>query len=69
MKSNFSFYKENDSDKVWWVDIPDDEGTFAFSFDKKKIYYLFGDYPDKLTEEELEIFNKENPYWVNFFSV
>ena len=39
-----------------------------FTFDKKKIYYLYTDYPNKLTPEEKEIFDKENPFWVDFFS-
>ena len=37
------------------------------SFDKKKIYNLFADYPHNLTAEEKEIFDKENPYWCDFF--
>lgn len=60
------FYKNNESDKVWWLDV-DEAGTMAFSFDRKKVYYLFQDYPYKLTGEELEIFNAENPYWASFF--
>lgn len=40
----------------------------AFSFDRKKIYNLFKDYPYNMTEEEIEIFKKEEPYWANFFS-
>lgn len=29
------FYKENPSDRVWWVDTSDRVGLFLFSFDKK----------------------------------
>lgn len=38
-----------------------------FSFDKVKIFNLFEDYPHNLTPEEKEIFDKENPYWKEFF--
>lgn len=62
-KKGMEFYKDNEGDKVWWVDIPDDIGTILFSFDKKKLYNLYSDYPEKLTKEEKEIFDKENPYW------
>ena len=67
MASKCSYYKENESDQVWWLDIPGDIGTIVFSFDKKKKYYLFCDYPDKLTVEQWMIFNAENPHWVDFF--
>ena len=62
-----NFYKENANDKVWWIDNPDVIGEFLFSFDKKKIFNLFQDYPWKLTIEEKALFDKENPYWANFF--
>lgn len=61
------FYKNKSNDKVYWLENLDKIGEFLFSFDKKKIYNLFRDYPHALTKRELEIFNKENPYWVNFF--
>ena len=61
------FYKNTDTDKIWWVDKPEQEGEFLFSFDKKKIFNLFRDYPHNLTAEEKEIFDKENPYWAEFF--
>lgn len=61
------FYKQKDTDSVWWVDDTEHVGRFLFSFDKKKVFNLFSDYPDKLTQEQLEIFNRENPYWVEFF--
>lgn len=62
-----NFYKEQDSDKVYWI-ASDHIGEHMFSFDKKIIYNLFADYPNNLTEEQVEIFDKENPYWANFFN-
>ena len=66
------FYKENEGDAVWWVDKYDDDGypvvgEHLFSFDKKKIFNLFKDYPHELTNEQKEIFDRENPYWADFF--
>lgn len=61
------FYKNNPSDKIWWLDNPDVVGEFVFSFDKKKTFNLFADYPHNLTPEQKEIFDKENPYWKDFF--
>lgn len=63
----YEFYKENKGDKVWWVDNYDKLGEFLFSFDKKKIYNLFADYPYRLTPEERAILDTENPYWADFF--
>lgn len=62
------FYKENKESKVWWIDRLDSLGERLFSFDRKKIYNLFADYPHNLTNEEVEIFDKENPYWKKFFA-
>ena len=42
-------------------------GDHVFSFDKKKAYWLFRDYPWALNQYEKEIFDKENPYWKEFF--
>lgn len=61
------FYKENRGDKVWHVDFIKQCGMHAVSFDKKRILFLFGDYPLKFTPEQKELFDKENPYWANFF--
>lgn len=64
---SLEFYKNNDGDKVLWVDDPENIGTFEFTFDRMKIYNLFSDYPHHLSTREVEIFNRENPYWVDFF--
>ena len=64
---NNSFYKQNESDTIWWVNNPDRIGEFLFSFDKKRIFNLFADYPEKLTAEQKKIFDDENPEWANFF--
>lgn len=64
----YEWYKNNDTDKIWWKDIYDRVGLWVFSFDKVKEYNMFRDYPYKLTEEEIEIFDRENPHWAEFFS-
>lgn len=63
----YDFYKENDNDRVWWVNTVDKVGLYLFTFDRKKIYNLFSDYPHNLSPEEKKIFDKENPYWKKFF--
>lgn len=78
----YEFYKENPKDKIWKVthyilydknkevvegNIEIIAGEILFSFDKKKIYNAWIDYPHNLTKEEKEVFDKENPYWKDFF--
>ena len=67
LKGYSDFYKETEESKVWWIDKLDVKGENLFSFDQKKIYNLFADYPHNMTEEEVEIFNQENPFWRDFF--
>ena len=62
------FYKDSEESKVWWIDKIDVRGELLFSFDQQKIYNLFLDYPHNMTEEEVRIFNSENPFWRDFFS-
>ena len=63
----YDFYKNEPTDQIWWVDNSDVRGEFLFSFDKEHIFNLFADYPNKLSPEQRRIFDKENPYWVDFF--
>lgn len=78
----YEFYKDNSEDRIWKVThyrLYDKEkgfvdgnidvvlGEILFSFDKRKIYNLWIDYPHNFTKEEKEIFDKENPYWRDFF--
>lgn len=78
----YEFYKENEHNQIWEVEhyiiidttkkvAPDNVdgiiGELLFSFDKKKIYNLWKDYPYNFTEEEIKIFDKEQPYWAEFF--
>ncbi len=67
IKERFSFYKENDTDKMYRVDFPDMDGWLAVSFDKKKVLFLYKDYPQNFSKEEKAIFEKEEPFWASFF--
>lgn len=64
MKNNW--YKNEPTDTIWWKDN-DQIGVWEFSFDKEKTFNMFQDYPEKLTKEQKDIFDKENPYWKEFF--
>jgi hypothetical protein len=63
-----NYFKHNPTDAILWVDTSDRDGEFIFTFDKKTFFNLFSDYPDKLTPEQKKIFDKENPFWADFFS-
>ena len=64
----YKFKKNNPNDVIWWVDNANDvKGEWLFTFDKKVFFNMFRDYSDKLTEEQREIFARENPYWADFF--
>lgn len=65
--SSDRWYKNEPSDKVWWLDTDDIIGEFIFSFDQKKKFNLFADYPAKLTPMERQIFDADNPFWKEFF--
>ena len=68
MANKVIFYKKNLKDKIWWVDNGGDvKGEMVFSFDKKKLYNLFKDYPQNLSKEEKEIFDSENEFWKEYF--
>lgn len=69
------YEKEHPNDQIWWLRYytVDDDGIYIpivgnmdFTFDKKTIFSFWRDYPDKLTAEQKEIFDRENPYWANF---
>ena len=63
------FYKRKPKDKIYWYEFQESSiGIHIFSFDKKKVYYLFQDYPDNMTPEEVALFDKENPFWAEFLS-
>lgn len=60
-------YKAHEGDQAWQIHYPNSVGKLAVTFDKKKILNLWRDYPENFTSEEKEIFDRENPYWANFF--
>lgn len=68
MEQSNKFYQNSPDDQIWWVDNPDTVGEWLFSFDKEKVFNMFADYPHNLTAEQKAIFDKENPFWKEFFS-
>ena len=52
--------KYDENDKIWWIDVGL-IGPRLFTFDLKKVFNFWSDYPDKLTPEQRRIFAKENP--------
>ena len=67
MAQSNKFFKNDPADAIWWVDTSDRDGVWEFSFDKKNVFNMFEDYPHKLTPEQKRIFDKENPFWADFF--
>lgn len=63
----YYWYKEHDGDQVWWLSNFDKIGQWVFSFDRQTAFNMFRDYPEKLTPEQKAIFDRENPYWADFF--
>lgn len=59
--------KNKADDKIWWLDNSETIGEWIFSFDKKKEFSMFRDYPYALTSEQKRIFDEENPFWADFF--
>lgn len=68
MERSSKLFKNNKTDRIWWVDNADDvKGEWIFTFDKKKFFNMFQDYPWNLSPAQKKIFDKENPYWADFF--
>lgn len=67
MAQNYKFYKEHPSDKIWWVYTEDIIGELKISFDKKTVINLWTDYYS-LSPEQKALFDKENPFWADFFA-
>lgn len=69
MAQSNKFFKNNENDIISWLDNSKEvKGEWIFTFDEKEFFNMFADYPHKLTKEQKEIFDKENPYWKEFFS-
>lgn len=55
------FFKRKKTDTIWWTENLETVGELLFSFDKKRIFNFFRDYPHELTPKEKAIFDEENP--------
>lgn len=64
---HFSIYKDGDNEKLWHVDVIDEngfdvtpKGPYLFSFDGETVYNFWSDW-DKFTDEQKKIFREWNP--------
>ena len=62
-----TFYRNGPDKRVWWKHDDDTKGVHEFSFDRKKVYNLFHDYPWELSAEEQIIFDQDEEFWADFF--
>lgn len=62
------FVKNTLESRIWWTGAIGYYGGGWFSFDRKKLYSVFGD-ARNLTGEERKIFIEDCPYWANFFNM
>lgn len=60
------FYKKNENDIIWWAQDREKGGVY-FSFDKKTLFTMTRDYPFNLSKEQKAIFDRENPFWADYF--
>ena len=67
MSNEYEFYKEKKGDTIWRVHNKRRVGEVLFSFDKKTLLNLWTDYPEKFTPEQKKIFDKEQPFWADYF--
>lgn len=56
-----TLYKNNETDIIRYVDTGENEGKILFTFDGTNIFNFWTDYPDRLTDKQIEIFKRENP--------
>ena len=69
VSSNYTWYKQKETDTVEWADTRHQKGVMLFRFGPGgRVFNLFRDYPEKLTPEELAVFNHDCPYWAEFFA-
>lgn len=50
-----------------WIEDPNSVGEMRFTFDGETVFNLFRDYPHELTPEQKAEFDRENPFWADFF--
>ncbi len=58
--------KKNENDKIYWTRNLDEMESIWFTFDKEHFFNL-KEYPKCLTEEQKEIFDRENPDYAKFY--
>ncbi len=68
-REHYGQWRKNEKNDTiwWWDDLEHIIGPMIFSFDKERPLNIWTDYGN-LKPEEKAIFDKENPFWADFFS-
>ncbi len=61
-------FVQNDDSDIFWTYPIGVSGVHLFSFDQKNVYNLFSEFPYALSDEQVALFCKNEPYWANAFA-
>lgn len=68
VKCRLEYDWDDDFNEDIWEVYTYAKGSYYFTFDKKRVFNMWADYPYKLTKKQIKIFDKAtNGFWHKFF--